>query len=246
MTLPKEEYFADDRSTDTLLFDETDLKVRWSFGHGEKNWRFWDWKTKNTKYEGLAAPSSNATCSTMGISRSRKSVILSVIAIILLVGYVLATAPLAIQTLLAQRRYTCGNSLEEAKARGCTFDPMTVQWLPKQCSRAGVDEFLSAHGTHTDFSTRPAGAAAAAVKSRRGEPDGSTPYPDQNATERVWRYYRDEAQTQEYVNGLIDAPIGHYQYYTTRGEHLAHCAYILVRGAEAREPDIGWTSSAPS
>lgn len=38
----------------------------------------------------------------------------------------------------------------------------------------------------------------------------------------------------EYVNGLVDAPVGHYTYVTTRGEHLAHCAYILVRGVEAR------------
>lgn len=110
----------------------------------------------------------------------------------------------------------------------------SVQWLPKQCSRAGTDEFLSAHGTHTDFTTRPEGTVFANNNRRRGAPDGSTPYPDQNATERVWRYYADEAQTHEYVNGLVDAPIGHYSYYTTRGEHLAHCAYILVRGAEAR------------
>ncbi|KAK6220663.1 hypothetical protein LQW54_002108 [Pestalotiopsis sp. IQ-011] len=234
MTLPKEEYFADDQSTDTLLLDEeTNSKSKWSLDRAESKWKFWDFKTKNQKYQGLPETSFTSPSSTPR-SRSRKSIVLSVIAIVVLAAYVLATAPMALRTLMAQKRYTCGNNIEEAKARGCTFDPMTVQWLPKQCSRAGTDEFLSAHGTHTDFTTRPEGTVFANNNRRRGTPDGSTPYPDQNATERVWRYYADEAQTHEYVNGLVDAPIGHYSYYTTRGEHLAHCAYILVRGAEAR------------
>lgn len=125
MTLPKEEYFADDQSTDTLLLDEeTNSKSKWSLDRGESKWRFWDFKTKNQKYQGLPETSFNSSNSTPG-SRSRKSVVLSVIAIVVLAAYVLATAPMVFHKLLAQKRYTCGNNIEEAKARGCTFDPMT-------------------------------------------------------------------------------------------------------------------------
>lgn len=125
MTLPKEEYFADDQSTDTLLLDEeTNPKSIWSLTRGESKWKFWDFKTKNQKYQGLPKTSFSSASSTPG-SRSRKSIVLSVIAIVVLAAYVLATAPMAFRTLMAQKRYTCGNNIEEAKARGCTFDPMT-------------------------------------------------------------------------------------------------------------------------
>jgi hypothetical protein len=39
-------------------------------------------------------------------------------------------------------RLHCGNSTAEAISRGCTFDPVTVTWLPKECPRDVVDEFL--------------------------------------------------------------------------------------------------------
>jgi len=37
---------------------------------------------------------------------------------------------------------TCGDSLTEAMARGCTFDPLADMWLPAECSRAYTSEYL--------------------------------------------------------------------------------------------------------
>lgn len=36
----------------------------------------------------------------------------------------------------------CGNSVEEAKSLGCTFDQLTMLWLPKECERTGNSEFI--------------------------------------------------------------------------------------------------------
>ncbi|OAP55469.1 hypothetical protein AYL99_10442 [Fonsecaea erecta] len=38
----------------------------------------------------------------------------------------------------------CGHSVAEARDKGCTFDPLTVAWLPAECPRDGADEFVAA------------------------------------------------------------------------------------------------------
>lgn len=43
---------------------------------------------------------------------------------------------------LKSRKYTCGNSTEEAKQRGCTFDVLSMNWLPEQCPRDETPEFI--------------------------------------------------------------------------------------------------------
>ncbi|KAJ5807418.1 hypothetical protein N7447_010874 [Penicillium robsamsonii] len=40
------------------------------------------------------------------------------------------------------QKYTCGNSTEEAKRRGCTFDVLSMNWLPEQCARDETQEFI--------------------------------------------------------------------------------------------------------
>ncbi|KAJ5958999.1 uncharacterized protein N7479_006149 [Penicillium vulpinum] len=40
------------------------------------------------------------------------------------------------------QKYTCGNSTEEAKRRGCTFDVLSMNWLPEQCARDEALEFI--------------------------------------------------------------------------------------------------------
>lgn len=119
---------------------------------------------------------------------------------IILVGvYIIITAPFLHAKLAAGRRYTCGETIEEAVGRGCTFDPLTVTWLPAQCSRAGTDEFLAAKRN-----------------------DNS-----------LWKYYLDGNGTAEVAN--LGSRLGDRIYWTTKGEHLSHCAYILIRGAEAQQ-----------
>lgn len=40
------------------------------------------------------------------------------------------------------RIVTCGGSVEEARSRGCTFDPLSDLWLPPKCSRRYQDEYI--------------------------------------------------------------------------------------------------------
>lgn len=40
----------------------------------------------------------------------------------------------------------CGNSTSEAQELGCTFDPLTISWLPAACARDMVQEFIDFAG----------------------------------------------------------------------------------------------------
>ena len=42
--------------------------------------------------------------------------------------------------------YTCGNSSAEALALGCTFDRLTLTWMPTQCPRDETDKFIERLG----------------------------------------------------------------------------------------------------
>ncbi|KAK2052707.1 hypothetical protein LY76DRAFT_467798, partial [Colletotrichum caudatum] len=90
----------------------------------------------------------------------------------------------------------CGADLEEAKARGCSYDPLTLTWLPPQCSRVGADDF-----------TRAA--------------DGDRPF----------TYYKDRKKTEVYPD--LGTRLGTNIYWSTAGEHVAHCAFIIIRKATA-------------
>lgn len=160
-----------------------------------------------------------------------------IVSILFLVVYVFTTAPLLTTAILARRKFHCGKTLEEAKARGCGFDELTVQWLPPQCSRAGLEEFQGAHGRAIDYKKKRAVPGSTATATATDMEPWTKPTehgPDQDPNEHRWRYFKDENQTEEYVGGLAEAPIGQHMYWTTRGEHLAHCTWILIRGAEAR------------
>jgi hypothetical protein len=64
-------------------------------------------------------------------------------------------------------RLDCGESVEEAVHKGCTFDQLIKTWLPQDCPRYGLEEHLS----------------VAAVA--------------ENETGGRWRYYRDREGARE-------------------------------------------------
>jgi hypothetical protein len=89
----------------------------------------------------------------------------------------------------------CGNSPEQAVDAGCTFDPLTFQWLPKSCPRDVTEDWENYN----------------------------------NGT--AWRYWRDE-HGQEEIEGdytSLATQIGNGEYWTTSGEHVTHCTYMLLR-----------------
>lgn len=209
------------KEADALLYNREYASPRWTVRQSKGFWPFRS--SMETVTDSSSGDDHEAISVRSKEPRRYYRIVGTIIGILILAVYVVATAPMAVKAIAARHRYTCGSTKEEAIARGCTFDPLTVQWLPKQCSRKGLDQFLVAHGT--DYSWR---------RSASGSESNDTSM-DQIPNEPTWRYFADEAQTVEYVNGLMDAPIGHYTYYTTRGEHLAHCAFMLVRAAEARK-----------
>lgn len=135
---------------------------------------------------------------------------LCVLGAVSLLAYILVTAPLLVPSLSIHthltlqstpvvKEYHCGKTKEEAIARGCTFDPLTVSWLPQECSRRQTDEFWADAPITKDNFT--------------------------NEYEARWRYY-DWDLTERY-DGLADLPVyaGVHTYRSTLGEHITHCAY---------------------
>lgn len=59
--------------------------------------------------------------------------------------------PITPSSIPDSERPNCGTSLEEAKALGCEYDPLSVAWLPKGCPRDGTDEFVDFLGNGTKW-----------------------------------------------------------------------------------------------
>lgn len=119
------------------------------------------------------------------------------------------------------RTYPCGTSLAEAYAAGCIFDPLTVYWLPSRCSTLYADDFLQA-------------ASIATTSDQMATPD--TAYkrsiPLTIEHEGKWPYYSHlPGDPLEHTPTLLDLSTVEIDtpYYTTHGEHLTHCAYMLIR-----------------
>lgn len=101
---------------------------------------------------------------------------------------------------------TCGTSVAEAEQAGCSFDRLTKAWLPAECSRKYEREFLE--------------------------------YPAAQLNMSQWRYYEDASAQVE----ITDAEMAIYAETKASGEmswvsttrmHLAHCAFVMMRRADA-------------
>src|SRR4051812_2353235 len=60
-------------------------------------------------------------------------------------------SPTAYQAIPEPPRLKCGNSVEEALALGCTFDPLSLAWLPSYFPRDVAHEFVEAAGNGTKW-----------------------------------------------------------------------------------------------
>jgi hypothetical protein len=89
-------------------------------------------------------------------------------------------------------RLSCGNTIEEALARGCTFDILSMSWLRDSCPRDQADEFVLYPGA---------------------EP---------------WRYFRHENATGEMDEAAL-SELGAGLWWAKQKEHMAHCAFMLLR-----------------
>lgn len=98
---------------------------------------------------------------------------------------------------------SCGKSVAEAKANGCTWDELSKAWLPRECPRYGMEEYRL---------------------------QGMIANPHQNAS--TWPYYWDKAGTAELnFNDIAEDETRDIKekIWTTSRQHLAHCAGVLKR-----------------
>ncbi|KAI1114941.1 hypothetical protein F5Y14DRAFT_461041 [Nemania sp. NC0429] len=104
----------------------------------------------------------------------------------------------------------CGTSIAEAREAGCTFDRLTKAWLPAECPRYYEEEYLR--------------------------------YPSTlNMTNLTsWHYWEDRATTKEITDQEMAVfaetrPLHDMSWVSTNRMHLAHCAFVLMRRADAEE-----------
>ncbi|KAI0107897.1 hypothetical protein GGR51DRAFT_548347 [Nemania sp. FL0031] len=101
-------------------------------------------------------------------------------------------------------------SRHESKNAGCTFDRLTKAWLPAQCPRYYEEEYIQFPATL-------------------------------NLTNITgWHYWEDHATTKEITDEEMaffaeTRPVGDMSWVSTNRMHLAHCAFVLMRRADAEE-----------
>lgn len=106
---------------------------------------------------------------------------------------------------------TCGTTIDEAKRAGCSFDRLTKAWLPAECSRKYETDFLDYPTTRLNMTVG-------------------------------WQYYEDTADRPEISDEDMalyaeTRPMGGMSWVSTTRMHLAHCAFVLMRRADADETE---------
>ncbi|KAI1182755.1 hypothetical protein F5B17DRAFT_419072 [Nemania serpens] len=107
-------------------------------------------------------------------------------------------------------RLTCGYSIKEAREAGCSFDRLTKSWLHPSCPRPYDDEFVE--------------------------------YPSTLNMSSGWRYWTDSRQTKEITDEDMalsaEKPQSETTWVSTARMHLAHCAFGLLRRADAHHTGV--------
>lgn len=105
-------------------------------------------------------------------------------------------------------KYFCGATIDEAEANFCKWDELTKTWLPSSCPTIYNEQYIR----------------SAPNSSWRywADPSGQIPIPD-ISTLAIADNHHFEA-TQEYRDT---------DWYTTNGEHAAHCAFVVLRHIHA-------------
>lgn len=122
--------------------------------------------------------------------------------------------------------FTCGETLEEARQRGCTFDSLTLTWLHPACSLHGHKEFLESSGNKTwqFWEDKHGSVEHASYESLSLLPPGTTYYVTQgeHLNHCMWNMLRVHDAL---VNGRrLDVV-------TSKYHHSKHCLSMLVEQA---------------
>ena len=116
---------------------------------------------------------------------------------------------------------TCGGSIEDATAKGCSFDPMSFSWLPPDCyDQELIDQFLQLRDW-TWYINDNGTQAARKEDVLAGKYDHlyvTDAYHQFHCT-YMWR----KLHRAVLRDGLVDSYIGSYK-------HTAHCEMILTSG----------------
>ena len=76
----------------------------------------------------------------------RWTVISAIVLLILMIAAFFGITSLQASRSPEDRPVSCGNTFEEARDHGCTFDPLTLTWLRPECSLHGQKEFSESSG----------------------------------------------------------------------------------------------------
>lgn len=151
-------------------------------------------------------------------------------------------------------RFSCGETFDEAHQRGCTFDALTLTWLPPQCSTYGAKEFLeisksSGNGTWQYWEEKGGSNELGGFEALSYLPTGSSYWTTQeeHLHHCMWMLMR--------VHDAATTPGKRLDSRSSSYEHTKHCLDMLVEQASigageklsqvivnGRSLDIGWTA----
>jgi hypothetical protein len=122
----------------------------------------------------------------------------------------------------------CGNSVEEAIALGCDFDPLMLMWLRPECTRTGTAEYLDFLNGTLSYWVDKEGQIPVADLSRQINDEGFWGEQRQHIAHCAFVYVR-----------LVEAASSDniYDRKTWSEVHAKHCAHVLLKWA-MRAPDV--------
>lgn len=135
-----------------------------------------------------------------------------------------------------EHKLDCGSSVEEAIGRGCTFDHLTLLWLPQECVRTGNDEFRQYNDEN---------GAWHYWTDKQGT-NTITDLPHALDKEGFWTTQREHTAHCAFVfMRLVDAANGDgiFDQKTWSYEHGEHCARLLLERAmkaPGLDEDMQW------
>ncbi|KAB2571864.1 hypothetical protein DBV05_g9500 [Lasiodiplodia theobromae] len=128
---------------------------------------------------------------------------------------------------LEEEKLHCGNSVDEALARNCTFDRLTLMWLPRACDRSSDDAYRSFHNDTFEYWR---GDAAHDSANR----DPVTDFSRETADVGFWGPQRQHLAHCAFMYTRVARAVGGDDVYDRKvwsEDHAKHCAKVLLKWA---------------
>ncbi|KAL1617151.1 hypothetical protein SLS54_007928 [Diplodia seriata] len=124
---------------------------------------------------------------------------------------------------LQESKLHCGSTVDEALSRGCTFDRLTLMWLPRECDRASDAEYRDFHNNTFEYWLDAEGPHRPVADFERETTD-----------EGFWGPQRQHLAHCAFMYTRLAKAVGGDDIYDRKvwsQDHAHHCAKVLLKWA---------------